>query len=136
MFGVLKMRWFFTLLPRTIRYLGDGRVPFYYKILPFLFIFFFFTPVARLMSLIPLLGLLDEFTILLLSLALFTYLSEKVLKRKMARQQEDVANSTPLEIIEGDYKVMDQMEKVVKTKEALPASAHEIHLPTPHLHQK
>jgi hypothetical protein len=125
MFGLLRMKWFFTLLPRTIRYLGDGRVPFYYKFLPFLFILFFFTPVARLMSLVPLLGLLDEFTILLISLAIFTKLSEKVIRKKVARQEE--VNSKPLEIIEGDYKVVEQSEKAVKAKEAMPSNAHEIH---------
>jgi hypothetical protein len=70
-------------------------------------------------------GLLDDFTILLISLALFTRLSEKVIKKKEARQQKEEVNSKPLEIIEGDYKVVDQSEKVVKAKEAMPANAHE-----------
>jgi hypothetical protein len=121
------MRWFFTLLPRTIRYLADRRVPFYYKVLPFLFIPFFFTPVARLMSLVPVLGLLDEFTILLISLALFTWLSEKALKRREAREARNNPPVTrPSQIIEGDYEVLQLKAKPARAKETLPADAHEV----------
>lgn len=127
MFGLLKIRWLITLLPRTIRYLGDSRVPFYYKVLPFLFIPFFFTPVARLLSLVPILGLLDEFTILLLSLLLFTYLSDKAIQSKLARmRRENPEPEQSIEVIEGDYTIVSQREKVVKAKEATPADAHEI----------
>lgn len=121
------MRWLLTLLPRTIRYMGDGRVPFYYKVLPFLFIPFFFTPVARLLTMVPLLGILDEFTILLLSLLLFTWLSEKAIQRKLKHQHdEETVNTAPSEIIEGDFTVVSQTEKVVRRKETTPANAHEV----------
>ena len=128
MFAMLRMRWLFTLLPRTWRYMNDARVPFYYKFLPFTFIAFFFTPVARIMSLIPVAGLLDEFTILLLSLALFTYLSDKVIKRKDARQESKggATSVTALEVLEGEYQVIEQHAKAVKSKDAMPSDAHEV----------
>jgi hypothetical protein len=125
MFGLLRIRWLFTLLPRTVRYLGDKRVPFIYKFLPFLFIPFFFTPVARLLTLVPVLGLIDEFTIALIGMALFTWLAEKALKR-YATKHPHKTTEAPLQIIEGEYLVVAESFKPIKKKAAEPANAHEI----------
>ncbi len=124
MFGMLRMRWLFSLLPRTFRYMSDKRVPIFYKILPFSFILFFLTPIARLLALVPVLGLVDEFTILLLSLALFTYLSDKALKRWEARHPNKATTSA--QIIEGEYVVVAQTARPLKRKEAEPGNAHEL----------
>ncbi len=106
MLGILRMRWLLTLLPRTINYFLSERVPFYYKLLLLIPVFWMFTPVARIANAIPWFGLLDEFTIILLTMALFTYLVGRYLQRKAAKQTPPP--TVPLETIEGEYYVIDQ----------------------------
>lgn|SRR5689334_9659318 len=107
MLGILRMRWLLTLLPRTISYLFNEQIPFFYKLLLLIPVFWQFTPVARLSYALPVLGLLDEFTIILLTMALFTYLVGRYLQRKNPRKDEVTA---PLETIEGEYYVIDRKE--------------------------
>ncbi len=107
MFGALRLRWLIGLLPRTISYASSEKVPFLYKLILLLPVLWFFTPVARLTNLVPIIGLLDEFTVILLAMALFTSLVGRYLKRKEVRQ-EGPSRSKPLEIIEGEYYVAEQ----------------------------
>lgn len=108
MLGILKLRWLFQLLPRTYRYLVDGRVPFYYKWLPFIGIAFFFTPIARIMNAFPLVSLLDEFTITLIGMAIFTWAAAKYLKHLADKLNNEAGSTskTPLNTIEGEYEVV------------------------------
>lgn len=106
MFNMLKMGWFFTLLPRTLGYLADKRVPFYYKVIPFLVVPFFFTPLDRITNIYPIWGLLDNFMIVLLSAWLFTWLAAGHIRSKYSNgngEGETVANT-----IEGEYTVVSQ----------------------------
>ncbi len=109
MFGLLRMRWLFSLLPRTINYFFSEQVPFFYKALLLIPVLWEFTPVARITNLLPpLVGILDEFTVILLTMALFTYLVERRQRRKTQNQ-----TSAPLEIIEGEYYVADHIKEKV-----------------------
>jgi hypothetical protein len=112
MWGIMRVRWLLTLLPRTINYFFSEKVPFYYKFVLLIPVLWFFTPIARLANALPLLALVDDFTIILLTMALFTYLVGHYFQRKQPRPTEPI---TPLEIIEGEYYVLDQKQK--KSKE-------------------
>ncbi len=101
MLGMLRLRWLISLLPRTISYFLSEKVPFYYKLTLLIPIFWAFTPVARITNVLPILGLLDEFTIILLTMALFTWL---VGRYQLRKNPPVVAN---VEIIEGDYYIKD-----------------------------
>lgn len=101
------MRWLLNLLPRTISYLFNEQIPFFYKLILLIPIFWQFTPVARLSNALPILGLLDEFTVILLTMALFTYLVGRHLQRKAPKTD----TVTTLETIEGEYYVIDHQEK-------------------------
>ncbi len=114
MLGMMRMRWLLTLLPRTINYLFNERVPFFYKLIMLLPILWLFTPIARLSSAVPVLGLLDEFTVVLLSMALFTHLVSRYLLSRIKKDQP--ATSAPLEIIEGEYYVIDRQPDETKKK--------------------
>ena len=105
MLGMLRIRWLITLLPRTIKYFLSEKVPFYYKLILLFPIFWEFTPLARITNLSPVLGLLDEFTILLLTMALFTWLVGRYQLRKNPHQTAKV------EIIEGEYYIKDKLSK-------------------------
>ncbi|MEI7554824.1 hypothetical protein [Candidatus Chlorohelix sp.] len=105
MLNFFRMRWFLTLLPRTIGNLIDKRVPFLYKLIPFLVIPFYFTPVGRLFHAYSIWGLLDDFTIILLSAALFTWLSGNYLRKKYPKN--DKGNSVKT-TIEGEFTVVNK----------------------------
>jgi uncharacterized membrane protein YkvA (DUF1232 family) len=105
MLGVLKLRYLFLLLPRTYQYLLNKSVPLYYKWLPFIGLLFFFTPIARILNAYPPLGLLDEFTISLIGMAVFTWLSKRKLQQTL--KTETVANNEPAKVIEGDFEVVE-----------------------------
>jgi hypothetical protein len=105
MLGMLRIRWLITLLPRTIKYFLSEKVPFYYKLILLFPIFWEFTPLARITNLSPVLGLLDEFTILLLTMALFTWLVGRYQLRK------NPPPTAKVEIIEGEYYIKDKLSK-------------------------
>ncbi|HEX2916075.1 MAG TPA: hypothetical protein VH186_35260 [Chloroflexia bacterium] len=104
MLGMLRLSWLLTLLPRTIGYFLNQQVPFIFKIILLLPVVWAFTPIGRATDVIPLLGLLDEFTMTLIAMALFTFISGRYLNRKNPAGKE----SAPLEIIEGEYYVADK----------------------------
>jgi hypothetical protein len=105
MLGILRVRWLITLLPRTIKYFISEKVPFYYKLILLIPIFWAFTPIARISNIWPILGLLDEFTVILLTMALFTWL----VGRYQLRKAPPVTTNAPkIEIIEGEYYVKDK----------------------------
>src|SRR4051812_49061217 len=106
MLGLLRLRWLISLLPRTINYFLSDKVPFYYKLTLLIPIFWAFTPVARITNVLPILGLLDEFTIPLLTMALFTWLVGRYQLRKNPPVE------TKVEIIEGDYYIKDSVSDV------------------------
>ena len=105
MLGILRVRWLITLLPRTIKYFISEKVPFYYKLILLIPIFWAFTPIARVSNLLPILGLLDEFTIILLTMALFTWLVGRYQLRKVPPPNP----TRKVEIIEGEYYVKDKV---------------------------
>ena len=99
------MRWLITLLPRTIKYFLSEKVPFYYKLVLLFPIFWEFTPIARITNIAPVFGLLDEFTIILLTMALFTWLVGRYQVRK------NPPTTAKVEVIEGEYYVKDKVSK-------------------------
>lgn len=99
MLGTLRIRWLLTLLPRTINYFFSASIPFLYKLTLLLPVLWMFTPIARITNVIPVAGVLDEFTVSLLTMGLFTSLSSRFLKRK----EEAAQNGQPVEIVEGEY---------------------------------
>ena len=105
MLGMLRISWLINLLPRTLKYFFSEKVPFYYKLVLLFPIFWAFTPIARITYLLPILGLLDEFTIILLTMALFTWLVGRYQLRKNPPQTAKV------EIIEGEYHIKDKLSK-------------------------
>lgn len=114
------MRWLMTLLPRTLTYFFNQKIPWLYKLILLLPVLWYLTPVARLANALPLLGLLDAFTIILVTLALFTsacsrYLQSKARKEKVSEASETVDGvarpaARPVEIIEGEYYVIDHSQ--------------------------
>ncbi len=107
------MRWLISLLPRTTNYFLNDGVPFYYKLLLLIPVFWLFTPVARIANIIPVVGLLDEFTVILLTMALFTHLVGGYLRRKDANNGK---KEKPSEIIEGEYYVVESPTRQTKVK--------------------
>ncbi|MBN9392521.1 MAG: hypothetical protein J0I20_31090 [Chloroflexi bacterium] len=105
MLGILRVRWLITLLPRTIKYFISEKVPFYYKLILLIPIFWALTPVARITNIWPILGLLDEFTIILLTMALFTWL---VGRHQLSKAPPVTAK---VEIIEGEYYIKDKTSR-------------------------
>lgn len=105
MLGMLRMRWLISLLPRTIKYFLSDKVPFYFKLVLLFPIFWQFTPIARISNLLPILGLLDEFTVILLTMALFTWLVGRYQLRK------NPPTIPKVEIIEGEYYIKDKISK-------------------------
>lgn len=104
MLGLLRLRWLFSLLPRTISYFLSEKVPFYYKLILLIPVFWAFTPVARISNILPILGLLDEFTIALLTMALFTWL---VSRYQLRKNPPEASKTAKVEIIEGEYYIKD-----------------------------
>ncbi|WJW69222.1 hypothetical protein OZ401_002819 [Candidatus Chlorohelix allophototropha] len=92
-------------MPRTIGNLSDKRVPFLYKLIPFLVIPFYFTPVGRLFNAYAVWGLADDFTIILLSAALFTWLSDNYLRKKYPDGNKGESVKTT---IEGEFTVVSE----------------------------
>ena len=122
--GALRLRWLFTLLPRTLTYFFNQSVPWLYKLILLLPVLWYFTPIARIANTLPVVGLLDLATILLITLALFTSLSGRYLQRKVQRtaatSPDDSSPTTyvrtqPLEIIEGEYYVIDRSQTQPQT---------------------
>ncbi len=104
MLALLRLRWLLSLLPRTISYFLSEKVPFYYKLVLLIPVFWAFTPIARITNIYPIFGLLDEFTITLLTMALFTWL---VSRYQLRKNPPDVTKTAPVEIIEGEYYIKD-----------------------------
>jgi hypothetical protein len=104
MLAMLRLRWLFSLLPRTISYFLSEKVPFYYKLVLLIPVFWAFTPVARITNIYPIFGLLDEFTITLLTMALFTWL---VGRYQLRKNPPDASKTAKVEIIEGEYYIKD-----------------------------
>lgn len=108
MLGMLRLRWLISLLPRTINYFLSDKVPFYFKFTLLIPVFWAFTPIARLTNIYPILGLLDEFTVILLTMALFTWLVGRYQLRKNPPAN---AQTAKVEIIEGEYYIKDAPSK-------------------------
>jgi hypothetical protein len=79
MFGLLRLRYLFLLVPRTYQYLINSSVPFYYKWLPFIGLLFFFTPIARILTPIPVLGMVDELTLSLMGMGIFNWPKKQII---------------------------------------------------------
>ncbi|MDB5082725.1 MAG: hypothetical protein JWP00_4649 [Chloroflexi bacterium] len=105
MLGMLRLRWLISLLPRTITYFLSEKVPFYYKLTLLIPVLWAFTPIARITNVFPILGILDEFTVILLTMALFTWL---VGRYELRKNPPADGKTAPVEVIEGDFYVNDK----------------------------
>jgi hypothetical protein len=115
MFGLLRLRYLFLLVPRTYQYLINSSVPFYYKWLPFIGLLFFFTPIARILTPIPVLGMVDELTLSLMGMGIFNWLSRRKLQEKLKTEKTDYPE--PTQTIEGEFEVIQVKTHHIGKKE-------------------
>jgi uncharacterized membrane protein YkvA (DUF1232 family) len=95
------------------RLLRDRRVPLHLKLIPVIALLYFISPINLRLLFIPVVGVLDGLTVLMLGVGLFLWLCPRELVReqldRMAGKppREEKSGRPPGPVIEGEYEILE-----------------------------